>query len=90
MEFSHKGALCNLPAGYAPWFSYPSQVGKTIFFGHWAALNGHTGRTFAAGLDTGCVWGRDMTAVRLDDRRSFSIPASRRDAALQKRRGRQR
>ena len=81
MEFAHKGGLKGLPAGYQPWFAYPSQVGGAILFGHWAALNGvaphgcHP-RTRAYGLDTGCVWGRAMTALRLDDGQLFSVPAA--------------
>ena len=80
MEFAHKGGLEQLPAGFKPWFAYPSQVPGTILFGHWAALNGvapHSchGGTQAYGLDTGCVWGRTLTAMRLEDGQRFSVPA---------------
>ena len=83
MEFAHKGGLQGLPAGYQPWFAYPSQVRATIVFGHWAALNGVAPHgchplTRAYGLDTGCVWGRAMTALRLDDGQPFSVPAAER------------
>jgi len=56
------------PAGYAPWFTYdhnrtsPSKV----FFGHWAALGLHIGEE-AIGMDSGCVWGKELTAYRLDN-----------------------
>ena len=76
LEFGHKGALRDLPPGYAPWFSYPTQVEATLYFGHWAALDGATGRSRMVGLDTGCVWGRSMTAVRLEDGRTFSVAAA--------------
>ncbi len=75
LEFSHKGGLANLPAGYRPWFSYPSQVDGTLYFGHWAALDGTTGQPRIVAVDTGCVWGRTMTAVRVEDRETFSIAA---------------
>ena len=86
MEFSHKGALAQAPAGYKPWFAYPSRLPGRIVFGHWAALFGvapdqcHP-RTRAWGVDTGCVWGRRLTALRLDDERLFSVPAVERRAA---------
>lgn len=79
MEFSHKGALDALPSGFRPWFRYPSRIEKTIYFGHWAALDGATASTRMVALDTGCVWGRSLTAVRLQDRRSFAVPAADRD-----------
>ncbi len=79
MEFAHKGALSDLPAGYRPWFDYPSRIEGRIYFGHWAALDGHTGSTRLIGLDTGCVWGRTLTAVRVEDGRLFAIEAADRD-----------
>ena len=79
MEFGHKGALDDLPSGFRPWFRYPSRIDKTIYFGHWAALDGVTGTAKVIGLDTGCVWGRSMTAVRLQDGGSFAVAADDRD-----------
>ena len=76
LEFSHKGTLDDLPPGYQPWFRYPSRIAETLYFGHWAALDGATDMARIVGLDTGCVWGRTMTAVRLDDGCLFSVPAA--------------
>lgn len=81
MELAHKSGLNQTPAGFKPWFAYPSQLPVTILFGHWAALNGvapHSchERTRAYGLDTGCVWGRTLTAMRLEDGQRFSVPAT--------------
>ena len=76
MEFSHKGGLDERPAGYQPWFRHPSRIDKTIVFGHWAALNGQTDSPRFVGLDTGCVWGRWMTAMRVEDRKLFRVPAA--------------
>ena len=79
MELTHKGALRDVPAGYRPWFGYPSRLDRTLYFGHWAALDGETGSSRLIGLDTGCVWGRAMTAVRAEDGAVFSVPAAPRD-----------
>jgi bis(5'-nucleosyl)-tetraphosphatase (symmetrical) len=59
------------PEGCFPWFelcSFPPEV--TVLFGHWAALGLHLGRQ-AIGLDTGCAWGKTLTALRLSDRQVF-------------------
>jgi bis(5'-nucleosyl)-tetraphosphatase (symmetrical) len=45
-----------------------------IVFGHWAALGLWFGEGVAA-LDTGCAWGRSLTALRIDDERVFQEPA---------------
>lgn len=72
MEFSHKTGLQGAPAGYLPWFDVPDRASldTPVLFGHWAAL-GLTLRPDVLGLDSGCVWGRRLTAVRLEDRRVF-------------------
>ena len=71
MEFSHKTAV-DLPSGYLPWFDVPGRASAdtTIVCGHWAAL-GLTLRDDLAAIDTGCVWGRELTALRLEDRRLY-------------------
>ena len=51
---------------------------STVVFGHWAALGLSLGPD-AMGLDTGCVWGRSLTAVRLEDRMVLSEPAADED-----------
>jgi bis(5'-nucleosyl)-tetraphosphatase (symmetrical) len=55
------------PSGHVPWFTLqPQRPGQRLLFGHWAMLNGRTLRDDIIGLDTGCVWGRAMTLLRLD------------------------
>jgi bis(5'-nucleosyl)-tetraphosphatase (symmetrical) len=62
------------PEGYKPWFEYFKTDTKTnILFGHWAALDGITNIKHMHALDTGCVWGRSMTALRLQDKKLFCI-----------------
>lgn len=72
MEFSHKTGPRNAPAGYLPWFDVPQRLSRDtpLVFGHWAAL-GLLLREDVIGLDSGCVWGRRLTMVRLEDRRLF-------------------
>jgi len=73
MELHTKGEAGGAPAGYMPWFDHPDcQPAVRVLFGHWAALDGHTGHPAAIALDTGCVWGGKLTALRLEDDRRFS------------------
>jgi bis(5'-nucleosyl)-tetraphosphatase (symmetrical) len=74
MEFAHKGEPHDLPAGFTPWFDAPQRAtaGTPIVFGHWSAL-GLVVRPDLVALDTGCRWGRALTALRLEDRTLFEI-----------------
>lgn len=52
--------------GLVPWFQAPGRVATdVVVFGHWSSL-GYYIRDGVLSLDTGCVWGRSLTAVRLD------------------------
>lgn len=73
MEFATKSEVA--PEGYAPWFSYPREDSTRILFGHWAAIEGKTLSPQFVALDTGCVWGRSLSAVRMEDNKLFSVPA---------------
>ncbi|MDP9044706.1 MAG: symmetrical bis(5'-nucleosyl)-tetraphosphatase [Pseudomonadota bacterium] len=55
------------PPGFHPWFEVPGRAttGVPIAFGHWASL-GLIDRPDLLALDTGCVWGRQLTAARID------------------------
>ena len=72
MEFHTKGEAAQAPAGFMPWFDVPQRASRaaTVVFGHWSAL-GLLERPNLLGLDSGCVWGGRLTAVRLEDRRVF-------------------
>ena len=63
LDFSFKSVLSDLPKHLTPWFAVrPRASGDTpIFFGHWSALGLHTFANTTC-LDTGCVWGRDLSA----------------------------
>lgn len=62
------------PDGYLPWFqhSHRRSADITIVCGHWAALGLHIEPTVLA-IDSGCIWGKQLTAVRLEDRRIFQV-----------------
>lgn len=62
------------PQGFAPWFSFSERkmCNEKIIFGHWAALEGRANTKNIYALDTGCVWGGALTALRLEDETLFS------------------
>ena len=69
-----KEGLQAAPAGFKPWFEYQKISRQTtILFGHWAALEGYTGKPRVYALDTGYVWGRTLTALRLEDKQYYRI-----------------
>jgi bis(5'-nucleosyl)-tetraphosphatase (symmetrical) len=67
MEFQTKEGASAAPSGYLPWFDAPGRqtADVTVAFGHWSTL-GRLERTDLLALDTGCVWGGCLSAVRLD------------------------
>jgi bis(5'-nucleosyl)-tetraphosphatase (symmetrical) len=74
MEFSHKGRIEDIPAGYVPWFAVPGRMSAdaTIICGHWSAI-GLLAQNNLLALDSGCLWGQSLTAVRLEDRRIYQV-----------------
>ena len=68
MEFATKeGGAAAAPPGYLPWFDVPGRrtAGEVLAFGHWSTLGWIDDRPTLLSLDTGCVWGGCLTAVRL-------------------------
>lgn len=76
MDLSYTGTIEKAPKGLKPWFNVPGRksVDHTIVFGHWSALGLHVSSNVIA-LDTGCVWGGSLTAIRLEDGAIASEPA---------------
>ena len=75
-QLKYKAGLAELPSNLHAWFDVPSvrRAERTLFSGHWSAIGyveriGATNRTI--NLDTGCIWGGELTAVRLEDRKRF-------------------
>ena len=67
MEFATKEGAGGAPEGYMPWFEVPGRrtEGTPIAFGHWSTL-GLIDRDDLLALDTGCLWGGQLTAARID------------------------
>lgn len=76
MEFKFKGEQHRIPSGYMAWFDVPQRASKsaTVIFGHWSAL-GLVVQDNLISLDTGCLWGGPLTAIRLEDRQVFQVPS---------------
>ena len=74
MDFKVKGEVTKAPKGYLPWFEAPGRksADTTVVFGHWSAL-GLLVEPKLLALDSGCLWGRELTAVRLEDRAVFQV-----------------
>lgn len=70
MEFHAKGKRA--PRGYHPWFEVRAKENTAIICGHWSALGVKMDKQLAA-LDSACVWGGKLTAMRLEDRRVFQV-----------------
>lgn len=74
LEFETKENIASAPLGFAPWFSFADRKTSNdkIIFGHWAALEGKANTPNIFALDTGCVWGGSLSALRLEDQQLFS------------------
>ena len=83
LSFSFAGPPQRARPGQIPWFRYPgNRWGETrILFGHWSAL-GLIALPKLLSLDTGCVWGRQLTAIRIDRPvlRICQVPGQAREA----------
>ena len=67
LDLVTKDGIGGAPPGFHPWFEVPGRrtEGTPIAFGHWATL-GLIDRPDLLALDTGCVWGRQLSAARID------------------------
>jgi bis(5'-nucleosyl)-tetraphosphatase (symmetrical) len=76
MALAEKRGPHHAPPGFAPWFAHPQRrsAAVTVFCGHWSALDLLLAPNVMM-LDSGCLWGGTLTAVRLDDGRVFQIPS---------------
>ncbi|MEP6607107.1 MAG: symmetrical bis(5'-nucleosyl)-tetraphosphatase [Burkholderiaceae bacterium] len=72
MNLKHKDKASKAAPEEMPWFDHPQRATRDtpVIFGHWSA-EGLVARSNVIGLDTGCVWGGKLTALRLSDRALF-------------------
>ncbi len=79
LELSAKGDLAHAPKDCQPWFSIQGRRNHdlNIIFGHWAALYNDWQQVIKLPgiypLDSGCVWGNCLSAIRLDDGQRFEV-----------------
>jgi bis(5'-nucleosyl)-tetraphosphatase (symmetrical) len=68
LNFTDKGILGSQKKGYIPWYEVPKRktANDKIIFGHWSTLFGLTSHPNVYALDTGCLWGGSLTAMRLE------------------------
>jgi bis(5'-nucleosyl)-tetraphosphatase (symmetrical) len=78
IDLKHTGPPESAPVGFSPWFALPNRRSSdaVIICGHWASLGLRVADNLLA-LDSGCVWGGSLTAVRLDDRKVFQVPCEK-------------
>ena len=78
LSFAEKGPPGSAGIKLMPWFAAPGRrnADLNIVFGHWASLGYYHAPGIYA-LDSGCVWGNRLTAIRLDEPEApaFSVPA---------------
>ena len=77
MDFHAKGELAGAPAGHLPWFEAPDRqsADAVLVTGHWSALGLKITPNLLA-LDSGCLWGGELSALRLEDRALFQVSCS--------------
>lgn len=76
MEFREKRGREHAPEGFRPWFAHDHRrtAGETVVCGHWSTLELDLAPNVMM-LDSGCLWGGTLTAIRLPDRRVFQVPS---------------
>ena len=84
IEFTEKRDASFTPKGFLPWFRVPGRrtAGTHVMSGHWSSEGLRLLPTVSL-LDSGCLWGGALTAVRLQDRAVFQVPSQQPVALLQ-------
>ena len=76
MEFREKRGERHAPRGFAPWFAHPNRktADSLVICGHWSTLDLLLAPNVLM-LDSGCLWGGALTAIRWPDRRVYQVPS---------------
>lgn len=79
LDFTAKGTAASGPKDMQPWFAHANRAlaSTPIAFGHWAMLLGKVNVPNVYALDTACVWGYELTMMRLQDGVKLSCPSAR-------------
>lgn len=76
LDFKSKSPPGKQDKDLYPWYEISEIQSETrVVFGHWAALQGKAKEKNIYAIDTGCVWGNKLTALRLEDQQRFSVDA---------------
>jgi len=75
LVLNYKGTIAEAPANLYPWYDVLDRqdIEPDIVFGHWAALQGQCPHPRIHAIDTGCLWGGQLTALRLQDKQRFMV-----------------
>lgn len=82
LNFNDKRPPGHQASHLIPWFAVPERQSKNdkIIFGHWSTLHMGDITDFKIyniyPIDTGYIWGRKLTALRLEDEKLFIITAN--------------
>lgn len=81
IDFITKEGAGSARPGFMPWFAVPNRRSRdtSVVFGHWSTL-GLLLEENLIGLDTGCVWGGKLSAIRLQDRRLVQVDCPQQQA----------
>jgi bis(5'-nucleosyl)-tetraphosphatase (symmetrical) len=76
IEFKEKRDASYAPLGFSPWFSLPARRsgGAHVISGHWSSEGLRLWPSVSL-LDSGCLWGGALSALRLEDRTMFQVPS---------------
>jgi len=80
LDFSYKGTVKGMPENLKPWFSIPPHEKREVALitGHWSAV-GFVKHASGYSLDSGCVWGKKLTALCLENHEVYTVNADSRD-----------
>ena len=75
LNLNYKGTLSDAPSDLYPWYELPERkpVSADLIFGHWAALMTRAPIEGVYAIDTGCLWGGELTAFRIQDKTFYSV-----------------
>ena len=80
LDFKYNGSLNDLPTHLKPWFSFKSSFkrDKRIISGHWSAIELHH-HSLGVSIDSACIWGKKLTALCIEDNKTFSVEINKKD-----------